>query len=109
MPSGRSSVSVSDLRAMLRRYERAQGSADMAGLELARAIRDRIRYGGRGEQSACAKELGWSRSRMSDWLKVRAGRSEPALTGSKAARPAIEDASTENSLNLGAEIERERA
>lgn len=82
---------MSDLRALLRKYERAQAIADRTGHELAAAIRNRIRTGRRGEAAACARELGWDRRRLHDWMKWAGRDSIPALTGSEADRPASED------------------
>ena len=65
------------LRAMMRRYERERDRADRTGLELAEAIRERIRGGGRGEASAIAREFGWDRRRLRHWL---ASRTSPAET-----------------------------
>lgn len=83
-----------DLRRLLENYEKALELADRTDQELARAIRERIRYGGRGEASAVARELGWTRGRLNAWMK-RAGRKiHTDANRTEAGRPASDDASS---------------
>jgi hypothetical protein len=97
-------VSGGSISSLRRRLERERERADRTDQELEAAIRERIRTGPRGTASAIARELGWDRRRLNEWLKVRADRdSRSALTGREVRSTRGDDANRRTEPNGGTE------